>query len=719
MENSPHDYSHPGASNVLADIRRLIFEGKGALAWKEFTKSNFMSVPIRQCGYQPCGDLFLNFSHADATNYLRALDLDSATASVSYDSGGVKFQREVFASYPDRVIVVRLTASKPRELNFSIEFKSPHTNHSIVADGNDLILRGKVTNRTAYNELPSVLEFESRLRVRPDGGSVVATNGTLEIRNATAVTLLLTAASSYVNYHDVSGNPSKKCAGVISAASKKTFAELRRAHLDDYQNLFRRVSLDLGATTKTNLPTNQRIARIADGDDPQFVALYYQFGRYLMIAGSRPGSQALNLQGKWNNNMDPPWESKMTLNINEEMNYWCGEPSNLGECQEPLVDMIQDLVGPGRVTARVNYNCRGWVVHHNTDLWRGTAPINGPDGVWPMGGAWLCQHIWWHYEFGGDKNYLATRAYPIMKEAAQFFADFLIPDPRRPATNTWLVTNPSYSPEHGDDCAAPTMDIALLRSLFGNTIRASEILGVDESFRKNLVRLRASLPPFQIGKYGQLQEWLQDKDAEFDQHRHLSHLVSVFPGEEITPREPALFAAAHKSLDGRGDAFNNNGWSKAWKMCLRDRFGEGDHAYLIFTNLVSREIQPNMVFMRSNTQIDGTFGATAGIVEMLLQSQSGEISLLPALPSELPNGNVRGLCARGGFEVEEIWRDGKLTRAVIHSKLGNVCRVRAKQPFAVKSGKKSVQAKMISPELAEFSTVAGGDYEIVSQPQHN
>jgi alpha-L-fucosidase 2 len=399
----PHDYSHPGASNVLADIRRLIFEGNGPQAWKDFAKSNFMSIPLRQCGYQPAGDLFLSFNHAGATNYQRSLDLDSATVSVRYDFDGVTYQRDVFASYPDQVIAVRLTASKPGQLSFSCKLDSPHTNHAIRAEGNDLVMHGKVTNVTPYNQLPSVLEFESRVHIQAQGGSVMLTNGVVEVHQADAVTLLLTVASSYVNYHDVSGNPAQKCLNAIQAAAKKSFDQLRRAQLEDHRKLFRRVKLDLGTTAKTALPTDQRIQRIAEGDDPQLATLYFQLGRYLMIAGSRPGSQALNLQGKWNNNMDPPWESKMTLNINEEMNYWCGEACNLAECQQPLFDLIQDLVEPGRVTARSHYNCGGWVAHHNTDLWRGTAPINGPDGIWPMGGAWLCQHLWWRYEFGGDR----------------------------------------------------------------------------------------------------------------------------------------------------------------------------------------------------------------------------------------------------------------------------------------------------------------------------
>jgi alpha-L-fucosidase 2 len=566
------------------------------------------------------------------------------------------------------------------------------------------------------NDLESVTEFGARVRLVAQGGTVSVTNGTVSVKGADTATLLLTAASSYVNYHDVSGDPATKCEEIIEAAAGKRYRILREAHLKDYQELFHRVTLDLGATAKTNLPTDERLSRVAEGNDPQLAALYFQMGRYLMIAGSRPGAQPLNLQGKWNNRLDPPWESKWTLNINTEMNYWCGEECNLGECQLPLFDLIKDLSEAGRTTARVHYNCGGWVVHHNTDIWRGTAPINGADGVWPMGGAWLCEHLWWHYEYSGDANFLA-RVYPIMKEAAQFYMDFLIPDPRRTGTNTWYVTNPSYSPEHGNDCAGPTMDNALLRNLFGNVIAAGKVLGVDAEFCANVAKLRAELPPNQIGKFGQLQEWLEDIDKPKEQHRHMSPLFGLFPGEEITPfLTPEIAAAAEVSMDARGDAVNNNGWSKTWKMCLRDRLREGDHAYMIFTNLLSRDVQGNLMFMRSNIQIDGTFGATAGIGEMLLQSQTGEVALLPALPSAWSKGEVTGLCARGGFEVSMRWEGGKVTQAVIHSRLGRDCRVRAKGRFMVMTNGKELQAREISAGVIEFPTVAGGHYQLLARP---
>jgi alpha-L-fucosidase 2 len=710
----PHDYSHPGASNYLADIQRLIFAGKGVEAWKNSTKSNFMSIPVRQCGYQPAGDLFLTFPHGDVANYQRSLDLDLATAVVQYDCGGVKYRREVFASEPDKVILIRLTASRAGQLTFNCRLDSAHTNRTIVADKNNLVLHGKVTNVTPYNELSSVLEFESRVKILAKGGSVTASNEIVQVKNADAVTLLLSVASSFVNYHDVSGNPSLISSNIIQAASAKNYSTLRRAQLSDYQNLFRRVTLDLGTSWKTNLPTDVRIKLLNIEEDPQLVALYFQMGRYLMISGSRPGSQPLNLQGKWNNNLNPPWESKMTLNINEEMNYWGGEVCNLGECQLPLFDMIQDLSETGKIVARTHYNAGGWVVHHNTDLWRGAAPINGADGVWPLGGAWLCQHLWWHYEYDDDTNFLANTAYPLMKGAAQFFVDFLIPDPRPSVTNMWLVTNPSFSPEHGDDVAAPTMDNELLRDLFSHVIEASRILNVDAAFRTNLIAIRAQLPPDQIGKYGQLQEWLEDVDVPNSQHRHMSPLVGLFPGNEISPNyTPALAAAAEKLVDWRGDPVNNNGWSKAWRMCLRDCLFQGDHAYMILTNTMARDISPNMVFMRSNTQIDGTFGLMAGIAEMFLQSQSGEIFLLPALPSNLPSGSVNGLRARGGFVVDIQWREGKLSGATIHSESGNVCRLRSKWPIEVKSRTAQISAAMIAPGLYEFSTVAGGDYKII------
>jgi alpha-L-fucosidase 2 len=713
----PHDYSHPGASNFLAEIRQMIFEGHGAQMYKKVAQSNFMSLPIRQTGYQPCGDLYLRFGHEEVTNYHRWLDLDTATAGVSYETGGVTYTREVFASYPDGVIVVKLAASQPGKLTFTCDLDSAHTNHTVqLIEGGDLLMQGTVSTRTFMNDLESKLKFASRLHLTLEGGGkMVATNGTIRVSEAKTVTIILSASTSFVNYHDISGDPPALCEQVIKLASGRGVAELEHRHLEDYQKLFRRVSMELGSSDTEKLPADYRISHLGEAEDPQLVSLFFQMGRYLIITGSRPGSQPLNLQGKWNNKTDPPWESKWTVNINTEMNYWSAEEANLAECHLPLFDLINDLAGPGHITAREHYNCDGWVVHHNTDLWRGTAPINGADGIWPMGGAWLCQHIWWHYEFSGDREFL-KREYPVMKGAAEFFTGYLIPDPRRPATNTWMITNPSFSPEHGDDCAGATMDNQILRDLFGNVIAASEILGVDADFRSKLKTLRAQLPPNQIGRFGQLQEWIEDIDKPKDAHRHMSPLFGLFPGNEITPYgTPELFQAARVLIENRGDPVNNNGWSKAWKMCLRDRLHEGEQSHLIVTNIINHDAQGNLMFMRSNTQMDGTFGATAGIAEMFLQSQAGEIALLPALPSAWPKGYVKGLRARGGFEVGMEWNGGKLTRATLESMLGTKCRLRTGIPVRIENKGKEIHCTEVSPGLMEFATEKGEVYDLVAK----
>jgi alpha-L-fucosidase 2 len=683
---SPKPWNNRDAKKVLPEVRRFVMEEKYHEADALCKK---MQGPYNQ-SYLPLGNLILKFDVSGATDYRRELDLDSAIASVAYRAGGAVFIREVFCSAKDRVIVVRLACDQPGRITFRAALDSPVRSQSSAA-GDDLRLTGKApahvdpnyfrtANPIVYDdEEGNGMRFECRVRVVREGGKPV--DGGVE--GADAVTLFIAAATGYRGYDQMPDGP-VDCRPVLDAVANKPYAQVRADHVTDHQGLFRRVSIDLGRG-RPELPTDERLKAFqAKPDDPALLTLYFQYGRYLLIASSRPGSQPANLQGIWNDQVRPPWSSNWTANINVQMNYWPAETCNLAECHEPLFDLIEGLSVTGAETAKANYGASGWVSHHNVDLWRQSAPVGNYGGGsptwanWPMSGPWFCAHLWEHYLFTEDKKFL-ERAYPVMKGAAEFCLDWLIED-----GHGKLTTCPSFSTENdflapdgkrAETSAGCTMDIALIRELFANCIEASKILGVDAELRGELAQKRGRLPAYQIGRHGQLQEWSKDFDESTPGQRHMSHMYPLYPGSEFTPRKnPEFWRASRVSLERRlaaGGAYT--GWSRAWAINFWARLCDGEKAHESLCRLLDHSTGPNLfdTHPAGNSwifQIDGNFGGTAAVAEMLLQSHEGEINFLPALPKAWPMGEVKGLRARGGVTVDIAWKDGRATEAVLQGR---------------------------------------------------
>ncbi len=732
----PYSQTVKGGAKALPEIQRLVFEGKFTDAHRLFGR-HLMGYPVEQMKYQALGNLALRFPKGgEARDYRLELDLDRAVVRVSYERDGVRYDREVFASAVDQVLVMRISADPPGSVSFAAELRGvrndAHSNYATDyfrmagEEPDGLRLSGKSAD---YLGIAGKLRYLARMKALPEGGRVSVERETLSVSGADAVTLYLAAATNHVNYRDVGADPGERVSSAFRAVAGKPYAAVREAHVLDHRALFRRVAVDFGATPDALRPTDERRKRFDGSNDPALPALCLQYGRYLLIASSRPGTQPANLQGIWNASQNPSWDSKYTTNINTQMNYWPAEVCNLGDCAEPLFRMIRELTDQGADVAREHYGARGWVHHQNTDLWRAAAPMDGPQwGAFTTGGAWLCTHLWEHYRHTGDRAFLED-VYPVLRGSAEFFLDFLV---EHPATGR-LVPNPSSSPENfpvrsGDPpffdevtarpypgttiCAGATVELQILDDLFGAVAAASEILGGDAAFRGRVLDARVRLAPMRIGRRGDLQEWMDDWDQREGSHRHISNLYGLFPGNQISRRRtPELARACEVVLNQRG--LGGNGWSSAWKMACWARLLDADRALENFRHYVRTYATGSLFALCSDTlQVDGALGVAAAVSEMLMQSHEGEIHLAPALPRAWPKGEIRGLCARGGFTVDLAWEDGRLASARVVSRLGGPCRIRAGLPAVVCCNGRPVDAPSPEADIVALDTVLGGVYAL-------